>query len=49
MGSLKSELKGYLREKDHFFGLQAWFATPDANKNQVTNCTWVYYVSAGMR
>lgn len=49
MGSVKSELRGYLREEGHHLGVRVWFATPYAYRSNVTSYQDIYYVSAGMR
>lgn len=49
IGSVKSKVKGYLREEGQHFGLRVWFATPYANRSQVTSVMGIYYVSPSMR
>ena len=49
MGSVKSKVRGYLREQGQHFGVRVWFATPYANRSSVTSLQGSYSVSASMR
>ncbi len=49
MGSVKSTIKGNLRNKDQYFGMRCSFAVPEANESSATDLSWTYYVTAGMR
>lgn len=45
MGSIKSRVRGYLQDEGQHLGVRVWFATPNANRANVNNIGWVYYVS----
>lgn len=45
MGSIKSQVRGYLNNEGQHLGVRVWFATPDANRTSVNNISWTYYVS----
>ena len=49
MGSVRSRVRGYLREQGQHLGVRVWFATPYANRANVTSYQGIYYVSASMR